>query len=236
VILEKKGRLSYKLKLPATWRRTHPVFNEVFLTPYKPAEFPSQKKPPPPPPILVNEEEEYVVEELMDSKYTRGKLKYLVQWEGYPNRMDWTWEPEDKFVQAIKDEFHKKHPSAPRRIDIRQMHFTERKTDYEPQQQRWLEGRLESRQPIDARRDAVIPISPNLIAEMEMQKETAVTSNRQMDEVQRVWLMNKSTRRITHHAEVRPAQREGRKYKYALKNLYILKEPMKTMDPHLLAE
>jgi hypothetical protein len=62
----------------------------------------------------VNNEVEYIVEELMDSKYTRGKLKYLVQWEGYPNRTDWTWEPEDKFTQANKDEFHKKHPSAPR--------------------------------------------------------------------------------------------------------------------------
>ena len=51
--VEKKvGNSAYKLKLPATWRGVHPVFNEVLLTPFKPPAFPSQKPPPPPPQSL----------------------------------------------------------------------------------------------------------------------------------------------------------------------------------------
>jgi hypothetical protein len=88
-IVKKVGALSYKLKLPATWKKVHLVFNEVYLLPFTPAEYSSQKQPPPPPPIITNEGEEYVVEEIMDSRFSR-KLKYLIKWEGYLNRIDWT--------------------------------------------------------------------------------------------------------------------------------------------------
>ena len=84
----KKVSTSYKLKLPATWKKIHPVFNEVYLTPFTPAGYPSQKHPPPPPSITTDEGEEYIVEEIMDSKLSRGKLKYLIKWEGYPNRIN----------------------------------------------------------------------------------------------------------------------------------------------------
>jgi Chromo (CHRromatin Organisation MOdifier) domain len=84
-VIKKVRAASYKLKLPATWKKIHPVFNEVYLLPFTPAEYPSQKLPPPPPPIITDKGEEYVIEEVMDSKLSRGKLKYLVKWEGYPN-------------------------------------------------------------------------------------------------------------------------------------------------------
>ena len=84
-IIEKVGELAYKLKLPVTCKKVHPVFNEALLTPYTPPEYPLQKKPEPPPPIIVDDEEEYEIEELMDSKFVWNKLKYLVKWRGYPN-------------------------------------------------------------------------------------------------------------------------------------------------------
>jgi hypothetical protein len=68
-----------------TWKKVHTVFNEKFLSPFTPAQYPSQKLPNPPPPITTNDGEEYVVEEIMDSKLSQGKLKYLVKWEGYPH-------------------------------------------------------------------------------------------------------------------------------------------------------
>ena len=67
-VIKKEGKSAYRLRLPITWKKIHPVFNESLLTPFVPAKFPSQKKPDPPPPIIVEGEEEYEVEELMDSK------------------------------------------------------------------------------------------------------------------------------------------------------------------------
>ena len=43
--------------------------------------------------------------------------------EGYPNRADWTWEPESSILPDNRAEFHEKHPSAPRHVDIRRMNF-----------------------------------------------------------------------------------------------------------------
>ena len=144
-VVKKVGASSYKLKLPATWKKIHPVFNEIYLTPYTPPKYPSQKKPPPPPPIITNEGEEYVVEEIMDSKLSRGKLKYLVKWEGYPNPTEWTWEPEESILADNREEFHEKHPSAPRRVDICGMSFRPIPgpfTDHEKTKIRWPDGKL----------------------------------------------------------------------------------------------
>jgi hypothetical protein len=135
----------HKLKLPTTWKKIHPVFNEIHLTPYTPPKYPSQKQPPPPPPIITDEGEEYVVEEIMDSKLSRGKLKYLVKWEGYPNPTEWTWEPEESILADNREEFHEKHPSAPRRVDIHRMNFKPIPgpfTDHEETDIRWPDGKL----------------------------------------------------------------------------------------------
>ena len=115
-VIKKVGGSAYRLRVPTTWKKIHLVFNESLLTPFVPANFPSQKKPDPPPPIIVEGEEEYEVEELMDSKVVRGKIKYLVKWKGYPDKVDWTWEPEEKILEDNRKEFHEKHSGAPRRI------------------------------------------------------------------------------------------------------------------------
>jgi transposase InsO family protein len=148
-VIKKVGASSYKLKLPATWKKIHPVFNEVFLTPFTPPQYASQKHPPPPPPVIVDGEEEYVVEEIMDSKFSRGKLKYLVKWEGYPNPTEWTWEPEESVLADNREEFHEKHPNAPRRVDVQGMHFQPIPgpfTDYGKIELRWPDGKLSVQQ------------------------------------------------------------------------------------------
>jgi hypothetical protein len=68
IIDKKVGESSYRLKLPTTWKKVHATFNEKYLSPFTPAQFPSQKLPDPPPPIITDDGEEYVVEEIMDSK------------------------------------------------------------------------------------------------------------------------------------------------------------------------
>ena len=112
--------MAYRLKLPATWKKIHPVFNEALLMPYKPPTYPQQQQPQPAPPVIVEGDEEYEVDEILDSRMRNSKLQYLVRWKDYPACIDWTWEPESNIThapEAIKD-FHTKNPSAPRRLPL----------------------------------------------------------------------------------------------------------------------
>jgi hypothetical protein len=115
-IIGKEDESVYQLELLKTWRKIYPVFNEKFLSLFTPMQYPSQQLPKPAPPILVEGFEEYKVEELMDSKFSRGKLQYLVKWKDYVNCVDWTWEHEDKILPNNQNKLHEKHPSAPRQI------------------------------------------------------------------------------------------------------------------------
>ena len=73
-------------KLLRTWKSVWPVFNELLLTPYKEPAFDSQRHPPPPPPEIIEDQEEYEVNKIHDSKLVCGKLRYLLEWFGYPER------------------------------------------------------------------------------------------------------------------------------------------------------
>ena len=74
---------AYRLTLPPSMKRLHPVFNVVKLTPAPADPILGRRRPPPPPPELINGEEEYLVEEILDSRMFRRRLQYLVKWEGY---------------------------------------------------------------------------------------------------------------------------------------------------------
>jgi len=97
-------------------RRLHPVFNVVKLTP-SPADPIAGRHPTlPPPPELVEGEEEYLVEEILDSKMFRGKLKFKIKWEGYGTEHDsWEYATEVHAPERIT-EFYRKNPAAPRQI------------------------------------------------------------------------------------------------------------------------
>ena len=114
-VLGKEGLTAYRLKLPTTWKKIHPVFNEALLTPYIPPAFPQQQLPRPAPPVIVEGDEEYEVDEILDSQMRNSKLQYLVCWKDYPARVDWTWEPESNITHALEviEDFHTKNPSAP---------------------------------------------------------------------------------------------------------------------------
>jgi hypothetical protein len=85
------GMNAYRLTLPPSMKRLHPVFNVVklMLAPTDPIA--GRHAPPPPPPELIDGEEEYVVEEIRDSRMFRRRLQYLVKWEGYGTEGN-TWE------------------------------------------------------------------------------------------------------------------------------------------------
>ena len=118
--------MAYHLKLPTTWKKIHPVFNEALLSPYQSPMYPQQQLPLPAPPIIMEGDEEYEVDEIVDSRMQNAKLQYLVRWKDYPSCVDWTWEPEFNITHApevIKD-FHAKNPSAPRQLPINTRNIT----------------------------------------------------------------------------------------------------------------
>lgn len=91
-ILEKVGLRAFRLELPATWSRVHPVFHITHLRPHRPSVSPLQQRPPPPPPVLVGDHYEIEVEDILDERIRRGRTEYLVKWKGLP-REENTWEP-----------------------------------------------------------------------------------------------------------------------------------------------
>lgn len=111
------GPGAYRLKLPHSMRRLHPVFPVVKLELAQPDPITSRIPPPPPAPVVIDDHEEEEVEEIVNSRIWRRKLQYKVRWKGYGPEDD-TWEPVDHLTHApaALAEFHLRHPGAPRAI------------------------------------------------------------------------------------------------------------------------
>ncbi len=88
-ILARVGAVAYRLQLPASLARLHPVFHISLLRPY-------HGDPPParPPVFQCPDDEEYEVEKIAGHRTVRGRRQFLVFWKGYPS-YEATWEPED---------------------------------------------------------------------------------------------------------------------------------------------
>ncbi|CAJ0948006.1 unnamed protein product [Ranitomeya imitator] len=71
--------VSFRLALPASFA-IHNVFHRSLLRKYVVPIVPSVD---PPAPVLVDGELEYVIEKILDSRFSRQRLQYLVKWKGY---------------------------------------------------------------------------------------------------------------------------------------------------------
>ena len=111
------GELAYRLELPPQMR-IHPVFHVSLLDPYRESRLPGRVQPPPPA-VEVEGELEYIVARVLDSKVERGRLKYLVDWEGYGPE-ERTWEPAEHVVNApdVVAEYHRTYPLRPSPRDL----------------------------------------------------------------------------------------------------------------------
>jgi len=111
------GKYAYRLILPPSMKRLHPVFNVMKLTLAPEDPIPGRRRNPPPPPELVDGEEEYVVEKILNSRMFWRRLQYLVKWEGYGTENN-TWEYSENVDNAPEKvaDFYRANPAAPRRI------------------------------------------------------------------------------------------------------------------------
>ena len=123
-IISKHGESAFKLSLPKTWKTIYPVFNECVLSPYVPAQFPSQKQPPPPPLDLIEGYEEQEIEEILDSRLRREQLEYLVNWKGFPREeREWKKASELQHAPEAIADFHRNHPAKPHPMPTMKLRF-----------------------------------------------------------------------------------------------------------------
>jgi transposase InsO family protein len=143
--IEKKvGNSAYRLRLPPSMSRLHPVFNVVKLTPAPDDPIPGRRIPPPPPPEIIDGEEEWVVEEILDSKVINRKLRYLVKWKDFGIEHN-SWEPWDNVhAPDLVADFYRKHPGAARHIRSIEFHSIPFKPVIVPRRH-FLEGGVDVR-------------------------------------------------------------------------------------------
>jgi hypothetical protein len=94
--------------------KIHPVFHVSLLEPYKTLDTQGRRQMPSPP-IEVDNNDKFEVEEILDSRRRRNKLKYLIHWCGYDISKH-TWEPSKNLANASAKvrAFHQRHPSKAR--------------------------------------------------------------------------------------------------------------------------
>jgi hypothetical protein len=99
-IVEKVGRLAYKLDLPDGWK-IHPVISIVHLEPAK--DDPFGREVVPPPPVEVEGEEYWKIETIIRRELRgRGRnrrIHYLVRWKGYGPEFD-EWLPVEEMEHS----------------------------------------------------------------------------------------------------------------------------------------
>jgi hypothetical protein len=79
-VVKQINPVAFRLELPATMAKVHPVFHASLLFPYKDG---GRKQPAPPPVVLEDGAEEFEVEAVLGHRYTGKKLQYLIKFKGY---------------------------------------------------------------------------------------------------------------------------------------------------------
>jgi transposase InsO family protein len=111
-IVNQISKVVFKLNLPETYERLHPVFHVSLLRPAPRSNIVGRSQEPPGP-INLEEPDIFDVESIADSRIRRRRLEYLVQWKGYEAQPDeFTWEPAENLIGLTDevDEFHARYP------------------------------------------------------------------------------------------------------------------------------
>jgi len=90
-IIEPVGKQAYRLELPDSAGRLHPVFNVSLLSP---AKFRNGTSPETLPTLEIDGETEWFVDSIIRSRIRAGQRQYLVHWAQTDHTLD-SWEPEE---------------------------------------------------------------------------------------------------------------------------------------------
>ena len=111
-IIAQVGTSAFRLDLPSSMH-IHPVFHVSLLEKHVANTFPDRVVVPPPP-LHVDGLPEFEVRAILDSRFFRGKIQYLVDWVGYDVSQQ-SWQPVAnlKNAQSAISDFHLEFPLKP---------------------------------------------------------------------------------------------------------------------------
>uniref|UniRef100_A0A8C5MLT5 Uncharacterized protein n=1 Tax=Leptobrachium leishanense TaxID=445787 RepID=A0A8C5MLT5_9ANUR len=110
-VLRRINPVSYALDLPKSLRIPN-SFHTSLLKPLVCNRYTTPVNQPPP--VQVQGQEEYEVQALIDSRWSRGGLQYLVHWKGYcPEERSWV-AASDVHAPGLVSAYHRRFPSRPR--------------------------------------------------------------------------------------------------------------------------
>lgn len=122
-VLERRGRSGYRLALPKSMSRLHPVFDVSLLEPWNdPASVPGRVNPPPPRVRIETQDTSPQIESILDCRKVGRRFDYLVKWLDHPSDENSWIHLSD--IPKSKDEllevYHRRNSSKPHppRFDI----------------------------------------------------------------------------------------------------------------------
>jgi len=85
-VVKRIGLQAYKLALPVSMCHIYDMFHISLLDPIKSIAIPPHGLPATPPATYITNDHEYFeVEDVLDSRRTRNRLKYQIKWKAYPD-------------------------------------------------------------------------------------------------------------------------------------------------------